>query len=75
MSSIDDARSRITRFLSLRQGRHAAMSREEHPPMVRPMPVKPIRARRPIVLMRLHDADCPSCRGFGCTVCAGTGLG
>lgn len=33
------------------------------------------RPHRSIALMRLLGADCPSCRGFGCGACAGTGLG
>jgi hypothetical protein len=33
------------------------------------------RARRSIALMRLLGAECPSCRGFGCSACDGTGLG
>jgi hypothetical protein len=32
------------------------------------------RPRRSLALMRVLDADCPSCRGFGCSVCYDTGL-
>jgi hypothetical protein len=32
------------------------------------------RARR-VAMARLLHADCAACRGLGCVVCAGTGLG
>ena len=37
-------------------------------------PTRSARPRRSLALMRLLDADCPSCRGFGCSVCYDTGL-
>ncbi len=33
-----------------------------------------VRLRPPIALIRLLDADCVSCRGYGCESCAYTGL-
>jgi hypothetical protein len=75
MLSIDDARNWITHLLDLWRGQASVMSEKEPSFEAQPLPAKPAQARRSIVLMRLLDADCPSCRGFGCTVCAGTGLG
>jgi hypothetical protein len=46
----------------------AEVSRSESPPARSPRP------RRSLALMRLLDADCPSCRGFGCSLCYDTGL-
>ena len=39
-------------------------------------PSRPIPRPRPgrVALARLLDADCQSCHGFGCDMCAGTGL-
>jgi hypothetical protein len=37
-------------------------------------PTQATRPRRSLALIRLLDADCPSCRGFGCAVCYDTGL-
>jgi len=37
-------------------------------------PAGPNGTRRPLALLRLLDADCPSCRGLGCAVCYDTGL-
>jgi hypothetical protein len=75
MSRIDGVWRRIAHGLGLWRGRVGIISGEERQSAVAPLPVKSARARHPIALMRLLDADCPSCRGFGCTVCAGTGLG
>lgn len=33
------------------------------------------RARLPVALKQALSADCPSCRGLGCGICYGTGLG
>jgi hypothetical protein len=75
MSRIDVVWKRIAHVLSLSRSRVGIISGEERQSAVAPLPVKSVRVRHPIALMRLLDADCPSCRGFGCTVCAGTGLG
>jgi hypothetical protein len=37
-------------------------------------PTASARPRRSLALVRLLDADCPSCQGFGCAVCFDTGL-
>jgi hypothetical protein len=37
-------------------------------------PTEPSRSRRYLALKRILNADCPSCRGFGCETCAGTGI-
>ena len=34
-----------------------------------------VRARLPVALKRALSADCPSCRGLGCKMCYGVGLG
>jgi MFS family permease len=34
-----------------------------------------VRTRMPLALMQALSADCPSCRGLGCAMCYGSGLG
>ena len=44
---------------------------------VRSVPAPATRSacpRRSLALLRLLNADCPSCRGFGCAVCFDSGL-
>jgi hypothetical protein len=44
---------------------------------VRSVPATATRSKRPrrsLALIWLLDADCPSCRGFGCAVCFDSGL-
>jgi len=39
-----------------------------------PAPSRAAMSRLPVALKRALDADCPSCRGFGCESCAYSGL-